>query len=137
MRVNTPAHQSIKVDEQRSSLSSTYGLCPSVAAVLKTKGSYNVAFCWVLGLPGPRGERKGWALSGADFVCAVANPSLCIFVIIPSLMTRNMINIVEIFDLFFLLFCDKKSYFFWFFYVNIALQTADNLLYISYFLSLF
>ena len=30
---------------------------------------------YILSLYGPRGEQRGKALSGADFVCAVANPS--------------------------------------------------------------
>ena len=30
---------------------------------------------YLLSLHGPRGEQYGKALSGADFVCAVANPS--------------------------------------------------------------
>ena len=30
---------------------------------------------YILSLQGPRGEQRGKALSGADFVCAVANPS--------------------------------------------------------------
>ena len=30
---------------------------------------------YLLSLQGPRGEQYGKALSGADFVCAVANPS--------------------------------------------------------------
>ena len=30
---------------------------------------------YILSLQGPRGEQRGKALSGADFVCVVANPS--------------------------------------------------------------
>ena len=39
---------------------------------------------YLLSLYGPRGEQYGKALSGADFVCVVANPSTPNYIYIPT-----------------------------------------------------
>ena len=39
---------------------------------------------YILSLQGPRGEQHGKALSGADFVCVVANPSTPNYIYIPT-----------------------------------------------------